>query len=106
LATITKNNPLAYQNPRIDILKHLGVKERILDIGCNNGSTGKYYKDNVNQKSYVVGLDYNEDSIADAIESIDEAYVCNLDNLLSFKKLVSNFQPFDVIIFADAYSTR
>jgi len=84
----------SYSDSRIDILKIIPTTpSRVLDIGCSTGNLGRSIKDNFN--SYVVGVDSDLKSLAEAKSKIDEAYHIDLD---FFQNKFSNF---DLIICAD-----
>lgn len=81
-----------YLNPYL--IKHIPDKSLILDIGCSNGSQGKYLREKKN--CIVYGVDISRQAIKEAKKNLDKAVVMDIakDNL-PFK------EKFDVIIFSD-----
>ena len=95
------NNPLSYQNARKDVLSLIEKDGIILDVGCNNGSSGNYYKKNINSNATVYGVDYNPEAIQEAKICLDNAEVLNLNDLDSCIKYCSSLNEIDTLIFAD-----
>ena len=59
------NNPLSYQGDRPEIIRQVPKCNSILDVGCNQGSMGAALKGQ-GRAMYVMGLDYNSESIEKA----------------------------------------
>ena len=97
---IMRMNKKGYTGPRPDILKLIADSpERILDIGCGSGSLGAAIKLNW-KNSVVIGVDNDEQLLSEASTRLDKAIYSDLNNDHPLASL-DNYQPFDVIIFAD-----
>lgn len=90
-------NPYALKLTRFSthqqIVNLVGTKQRVLDVGCNDGYLGTS-SDGTN---IFYGLDYSPSSIKKAKRYYNDALCYDLNNL---KALPWN-EPFDVIIMAD-----
>lgn len=85
-------NPAGSLAKIINLAKH---RERILDIGCADGSLGQYLKE---FDCHVTGVDISDDMINVANKYCDESYVIDLDNSDISDTLKNKF---DVIVCAD-----
>lgn len=88
-----------YSGFRPDILRLLPPAPlRVLDIGCGQGGLGEGIKQHW-PAAHVVGLDGNQELLADAATRLDEALLADLNAPTSLEVL--GVKLFDVIILAD-----
>lgn len=92
-------NKSYYRNKRTDLLalfpENIGI-EKILEVGCGDGSTGHLLKKE-NKAKYVCGIEINEQMKADAEKKLDRIIIGDIEKIdLPFKN-----EYFDCIIFAD-----
>jgi len=90
----------SYQGARTDLIAFVDSPKKVLDVGCNNGSTGLTVKNKFGDNVFVVGLDYNAKSIEIASKVLDEAYTVDLNNLESVSSVLKN-HTFDYIVIGD-----
>ena len=95
-----KNNPPSYKNARYDIIGILKQPKKVLDVGCNNGATGKLIKEKF-QRTNVIGIDYNEMAVNEAKKTLDNAFCCDLDDIGNLILLTSKLDKFDIILMLD-----
>jgi 2-polyprenyl-3-methyl-5-hydroxy-6-metoxy-1,4-benzoquinol methylase len=82
-----------YLNPYV--IRHIENNKKILDVGCGDGTLGKYFIDHNNAK--VSGVDISPEAIKIAKQRLNFATVCNIENdALPFKQ-----KQFDIIVCAD-----
>lgn len=77
------------------VIKQVDFGKKILDIGCCQGTLGKYLKKH--KKATVFGIDISDKAIKKAKKNLDKAYVLNVEtDIFPFAK-----KSFDIIICAD-----
>ncbi|MFT5295188.1 MAG: 2-polyprenyl-3-methyl-5-hydroxy-6-metoxy-1,4-benzoquinol methylase [Colwellia sp.] len=93
------SNSRYYANVRSGLLDHVIKKDgsAILELGCAEGKTGKWLKEN-GHAAYYVGLDIHEPSIKIASHDLDEAICTDLDTFM-FSSLGE--KRFDFILCGD-----
>ena len=88
-----------YRYKRFDILslipKYQSI-ERVLDVGCGSGNTGKFLKETFNVKE-VVGIELNESLSREAKNNLDKLIVGDIQTI----HLPFEVEYFDCIILAD-----
>ena len=88
-----------FQNVRIDLLKLIPKNKtinRVLEIGCGDGSTGYFLKRDFGVKE-IVGIEVNEAVKEEAKKKLDQVIITDIEELeLSFE---DNY--FDCILLAD-----
>lgn len=88
-----------YRYKRFDILslipKYQSI-ERVLDVGCGSGNTGKFLKETFNVKE-VVGIELNESLSQESKNNLDKLIVGDVQTI----HLPFEVEYFDCIILAD-----
>ncbi|MFH1788033.1 MAG: class I SAM-dependent methyltransferase [Candidatus Altiarchaeota archaeon] len=84
-----------YEDVNEGVLRHVGSRHRILDVGCGTGTLGFEMKKRGN---IVWGLDVSERAIKLARDKLDKVFICDVADL---ENLPVKGEEFDVIVFAD-----
>jgi len=94
------HDSVSYKNARLDLFPFIENPKKVLDVGCNIGTTGLALKNKFGHHVHIEGLDYNEKSIKEAENKLNVAQAIDLNNLTNFEEFLQN-KTFDYIIFAD-----
>lgn len=96
-----KNFNTSYIGLRSDLLKYIsGHNNSVLDVGCANGTNGKYLLDN-NIAKVVYGVEFDKEMATEAEKYYTKIYTGNLDERDFRKEIVTHDIKFDYIIFGD-----
>jgi len=77
------------------VVKYVDFNKKILDVGCCEGTLGKYLKQH--KQAIVFGIDISNQAIKQAQKNLDQAFTLNIET----DRLPFPQKSFDVIICAD-----
>ncbi|MCX6816286.1 MAG: class I SAM-dependent methyltransferase [Candidatus Beckwithbacteria bacterium] len=77
------------------IIKYVDFNKKILDVGCCEGTLGKYLKQH--KQAVVFAIDISSQAITQAQKNLDQAFTLNIET----DRLPFPQKSFDVIICAD-----